>query len=172
MSSIRVKYPPQWGIGDKTCCACGKTFPRDPQYWNKSQNARDGLNCRCKKCRREYAAKWMRDHKGAPTDRAQGRDRPLLKDMVDLLHVATMTDEEMAAELGVGARSIERSRGRIREKGYPLVAVSESDVIGRRGAASMYWRILYPAGRTCPCGTILNRYNRGPLCGPCARSGK
>lgn len=25
----------------------------------------------------------------------------------------------------------------------------------------------YPAGRACPCGTILSRYNPGPFCAPC-----
>lgn len=42
----------------KECKYCGDFFPTTTEYWYKNKKYKDGLDNRCKECKREYQRKW------------------------------------------------------------------------------------------------------------------
>ncbi len=45
--------PPKYDGTGKTCCHCGATKPRTPEYWKSDSHCRDGIYTVCRSCIRK-----------------------------------------------------------------------------------------------------------------------
>ena len=163
-------HPPRWDGVPKRCTTCGDHFPRAPEFWHTKYSCADGLACSCKTCARAYKRDYRDRHRhpvraGSVLAHPNG-DRA--REVADILHVATMTSEQVANELGVSTDAVGRIIGRLIESGVPVKVIGQTEAWNHKGqgASMSVYRIVYPRGRICAsCGTVLNRYNAGPYCG-------